>query len=250
MTMSRWNIDPRSELIRADEAISRALQTNPNDAMAHLTKGEIFRAQKRFDDAIAEYERAIADNRNLAAAYAQIGGTKTLNGRAQEAFEPVERAMRLSPRDPLLNVWLFYIGHAHTHLAQDDDAIEWCRKSIAVAPYWLAYIDLASAYAWKGEQQEARQAVQELLTLMPGYTCRSGRLPAFPIILSFSSNLNGSSRAFERPDPQNNDRSVETNRFPRRRVQAQRCSHSSRRHGVRIAYAPRRVLIKAADQCW
>jgi tetratricopeptide (TPR) repeat protein len=170
MVLTRWSTDPRNDLIRADEVISRALQTNPNDAVGHLAKGVIFRVRKRLDDAISEYERAIANDRNLATAYAEIGQTKTFAGRAREAFAPIERAIRLSPRDTLLNVWLFYICHAHTHLAQDDAAIGWCRKSIAVAPFWFAYVDIASAYAWKGEPGEARQAVQELLKLMPGYT--------------------------------------------------------------------------------
>ncbi|MBV8654354.1 MAG: guanylate cyclase [Alphaproteobacteria bacterium] len=168
--MYRWSTDPKKDLMVANETILRALQASPNDAVAHLVHGDVFRAQRRFDDAIAEYERAVAENRNLAAAYAQIGGTRTLNGQAQEAFAPVEKAIRLSPRDPLLNVWLFYICHAHTHLAQDDDAIEWCRKSIAVAPFWLPYVDLAAAYGWKGEKREAQQAVEGLLKLMPGYT--------------------------------------------------------------------------------
>jgi tetratricopeptide (TPR) repeat protein len=68
----------------------------------HLANGEIFLAQKRFDEANAEYEHAIANNRNLAAACALIGLTKVFIGRAQDAFLPIERAIRLSPRDPLL----------------------------------------------------------------------------------------------------------------------------------------------------
>ena len=85
---------------------------------------------------------------------------------------PVEAALRLSPRDPLRNIWMFFMCHAYTHLVQDDKAIEWCQKSVAIAPWWFAYIDLASAYAWKGESNEAHNAVQELLKLVPGYTVR------------------------------------------------------------------------------
>jgi hypothetical protein len=76
----------------------------------------------------------------------------------------------LSPRDPLLNTWYFYICHAHSHLGQDEPAIEWCRKSIAVKPFWIAYVDLAASYAWTGRQSEAQAAVAELRRMRPDYT--------------------------------------------------------------------------------
>jgi adenylate cyclase len=39
-----------------------------------------------------------------------------------------------------------------------------------VHPYWIAYVDLASAYAWTGQDAEARTAVAEIRKLMPNYT--------------------------------------------------------------------------------
>jgi hypothetical protein len=83
----------------------------------------------------------------------------------------VENAIRLSPRDPELYVWYFVLCHAYTHLARDAQAIEWCLKSIATGKtFWFAYVDLASAYAWRGQNAEAAAAVAELLKLRPGYT--------------------------------------------------------------------------------
>jgi tetratricopeptide (TPR) repeat protein len=155
---------------RADQAATRVLSTSPDDAMAHDAKGWVLRAQRQFEQAIAEFEAAINSDRNLADAYAQSGFIKILVGRAEEMFGPVETAIRLSPRDPMLSVWLYYICHAHTHLAQDDEAIEWCRKSIAVNPIWFTYIDLISAYGWKGQKEDARPAIAELNKLMPNYT--------------------------------------------------------------------------------
>ena len=76
----------------------------------------------------------------------------------------------MSPRDPLLNNWYFNICHAYAHLGQDDAAIEWCRRSVAVSPFWISYVDLASAYAWTGRTAEAKAAVIELRKLMPSYT--------------------------------------------------------------------------------
>jgi len=71
--------------------------------------------------------------------------------------------------------WYFWICHAHTHLAQDREAIEWCLRSVSVNPLWFAYADLASAYAWTGQDAEARTAVAERRKLMPNYTVDRGR---------------------------------------------------------------------------
>ena len=68
------------------------------------------------------------------------------------------------------SIWYFYIGHAYTHLGQFDPAIEWCRQSISVKPFWIAYADLAASYAWTGRQSEAQAAVAELRRMRPDYT--------------------------------------------------------------------------------
>jgi len=168
---NRWDPEPAKVLARADEAASRAISTAPNYAHAHYVKAEVLGLSNRFDAALATYDRAIALDRNLAAAY--VGRARNLNviGRAAEALAPVERAIRLSPRDPELYVWYFVLCHANTHLARDAQAIDWCLKSIATGKtFYFAYVDLASAYAWRGQQAEAAAAVAELLKLRPGYT--------------------------------------------------------------------------------
>jgi adenylate cyclase len=167
----RWTTAPAEQLTRADGIVTRVLSGSSDDAMAHFVKGDILRAQgKDFDAAIREYEAAISINPSLAPAYAALGGAQIRAGRSEEAFAPLQMAVRLSPRDPLLNISYFYICHAYTHLAKDDEAIKWCRRSVAVSPFWIAYVDLASAYAWTGRIDEAHAAVAQLLKLMPNYT--------------------------------------------------------------------------------
>jgi class 3 adenylate cyclase/TolB-like protein/tetratricopeptide (TPR) repeat protein len=167
----RWSTAPAEQLARADHTVTRVLSAFPEDAMAHFVKGDILRARgKDFDAAIREYEAAISINPSLAPAYAALGGAEIRAGHSEEAFTPLQMAIRLSPRDPLLNISYFYICHAYTHLAKDDEAIKWCRRSVAVSPFWIAYVDLASAYAWTGRIEEAHAAVAQLLKLMPNYT--------------------------------------------------------------------------------
>jgi TolB-like protein/class 3 adenylate cyclase len=171
---NRWDPDPAKVLARADEAATRAIAIAPNYAHAHYVKAEVLGLSNRFDAALATYDRAIALDRNHAAAY--VGRARNLNviGRSAEALAPVERAIRLSPRDPELYVWYFVLCHANTHLARDAQAIDWCLKSIATGKtFYFAYVDLASAYAWRGQNAEAAAAVAELLKLRPGFTVQT-----------------------------------------------------------------------------
>lgn len=118
------------------------------------------------------YDAAIVANRNFAAAYALKGHVSLLSGKAHAAIPSEIEAIRISPRDPLVNVWYYFVCHAHTHMAQWEEAIAWCNKCVALSPFWQAYIDLAAAYAWTGRAYEAKAAVSELLKLMPGYTVK------------------------------------------------------------------------------
>jgi adenylate cyclase len=167
----RWANAPADQLKRAEEAIAPVISAFPNDAMAHFVKGEIQRAKGRnVEIAVADYETAIALNASLAPAHGALGAAKIRVGRSAEAFEPLQMAIKLSPRDPLLNTWYFYVAHAHVHLGQYQEAIDWSRRSIAVQPFWIAYADLAASYAWTGRASKAQAAITELRRLRPDYT--------------------------------------------------------------------------------
>jgi adenylate cyclase len=171
MHRNRWDPERDRILARADEAVTRAIALSPNYAHAHYVKAEVLALSRRFDAALATYDRAIALDPNHAAAYVSRGRALIAIGRAAEAMAPVEKAIRLSPRDPDLFIWYYVLCHAHTHLAHDAAAIEWCLKSTATGKsFWGAWTDLAAAYAWRGQKAEAAAAVEELLKVRPGFT--------------------------------------------------------------------------------
>jgi adenylate cyclase len=167
-------------LARADEAATRATAVAPDSAQAQSVKAEVLGLQHRFDAALATYDRAIALDRNLTSAHVGRARNLIAAGRAADAVAPVERAIRLSPRDPDLHLWYYVICHAHTHLARDAATIEWCLKSVATGKiFWHAWADLASAYAWRGQTAEAAAAVAEILKLRPGLTVQQMAEEAF-----------------------------------------------------------------------
>ncbi|TXM64011.1 adenylate/guanylate cyclase domain-containing protein [Methylobacterium sp. WL120] len=170
IVVSRWSERIAADTEIADGLITEVLTTDPSNALARLVKGDVLRARRDLDLAEASYRLAIDSDQNLAVAYATLGLTKILNGRAEEARPLVMTALRLSPRDPLINIWKYWVCHSHAHLGEWAEAIVWCNRSIADSPFWQAYVDLAAAYAWTGRKAEAEEAIGGLLKSMPGYT--------------------------------------------------------------------------------
>jgi adenylate cyclase len=62
----------------------------------------------------------------------------------------------------------------HDHLAQWEQAIPWCEKSIASNPQlFYPYVFLAAANAWAGHDKEAKEAAAQLQKVYPGFTVQT-----------------------------------------------------------------------------
>jgi adenylate cyclase len=178
----RWSQSPAEQLRSAEEAVDRALSLAPQNAMAHYVRGEVLRNGLKLEAGLAAFERALALNPNLVEAQARLGFVKILQARSREALADVERAIRLSPRDPLMSNWAFWMCHAHMHLEEDERAIEWCRRSVDLDPngVWIwPYLDLAASYAHLGRDAEARAALSEVRQRAPDFTIASYRAARF-----------------------------------------------------------------------
>jgi adenylate cyclase len=159
--------DPIADTRRADELASRALAIDPNDDFAHIAKAWVLMAQNRHEEAIAEAEHSLALNPSDVVAYMAIGIANNFLCRPERVFEAIDKAIRLSPRDPAL--WGFYEvkGEAYFVMRQDANTIEWTHRSVATAPTGFrepyAMLMLASASALSGQQAEAGEAIKAYL---------------------------------------------------------------------------------------
>jgi adenylate cyclase len=165
-----WSANPAEDRDRAEALVSQALLAHPENAKAHRVKAMSLSLKRQNDAAIAEAEAAIALDRNDPYAHGWSGWYKMYIGRTAEGFSGLETALRLSPRDPGRWSREWEICHLHAHLAQWDQAIEWCQKSLTTYPEYFPYVTLAAAFAWTGRDADARAAVAELLKLKPGFT--------------------------------------------------------------------------------
>jgi adenylate cyclase len=170
----RWSDDPAGDLARGEKAADAAVALQPENPWAHLGKAQIYYAKRQFGPSITELETVIALDPNDAFAQAFLGFLKVYLGRAEDGFAEVETAFRLSPRDPSAPWWQFWMCVLHNHLAQWEQAIPWCEKSIAGMPQvFFPYVELAAAYAWAGRDKEAKETVAQLEEVQPGYTVQA-----------------------------------------------------------------------------
>jgi tetratricopeptide (TPR) repeat protein len=99
-----------------------------------------------------------------------------LNGRPEQAIANLEKALRLSPKDPGKALMLVATGWAHFSAERYEQALDWAGRALAHDPRDdMAYRTLAASYAQLGRLEEAQDALEEELRLDPGLTLRKVR---------------------------------------------------------------------------
>jgi TolB-like protein/class 3 adenylate cyclase len=171
--------DRTARLATAEAALAKALSSAPDHALAHLCMGLVQTHTNRATQAIAECERALTLDRNMAAAHGRIGYAKIVLGRSEETEAHIQEALRLSPRDPLAYLWTMFAGMAKLYIGRDEEAAVWLRRSIEfnrnIPP---AQFYLAAALARCGKLDEARAVATSALALDPTFTIRRFRAAA------------------------------------------------------------------------
>jgi len=153
---------PDVDLKRAEELTDQALAAAPDSALAHYANAQVLRAQSRCNEAILEYQKVLAIDRNRAPAYAHVGWCKFLTGSVDEAIPYFERAIRLSPYGPGVSPWYARIGLIQLLQSQTDQAIaalEKARNENARLPF--VHVFLAAAYGLRGQSERARTELAE-----------------------------------------------------------------------------------------
>ena len=151
-----------------DEAIGffqKALELNPEHAVALQNLGNAYRQKKDWDAARKTLEHALTlnpedaeANYGLGMVYAQLNDT----GRA---YEYLQKALAARPAYPeaLNNLGILYLRTGRAEEAKKNFA-----ESMRVAPgFEQAYLNLARVYAIEGDKAKARATLEELLKVHP-----------------------------------------------------------------------------------
>jgi TolB-like protein/Flp pilus assembly protein TadD len=187
--------DHIGRLRAAETAVTKAVSLAPNHALAHNTLGYLYLFTNRVAQGIAECERALELDGNLADAHALVGVGKYFIGRGTETEAHVQEAFRQSPRDTYAYRWLMYVGIAKLWQGADAEAVAWLHRSIeANRTFPLVHFYLAVALVYLNELAEARATAQAGLALQPSFTIQRYRASA---ACSHPAYLAGRERTYE-----------------------------------------------------
>jgi tetratricopeptide (TPR) repeat protein len=152
---------------------NRAINLAPDDSGVYFPKARYLGLSRRPNEALGAADAGLAvDPNDVSLLIARAIADNSL-GRYEQAKADIERAMRLSPRDPFVGVFHVDLGEAEIGLGQFSAAIDEFRKAIdsGYRPFF-AYTNLAAAYAHAGKMEEAKEALAEARRLNPAITVK------------------------------------------------------------------------------
>ena len=149
-----------------------ALAIDERDPWADLAQGVVLFRMKRHAEAEQAYRRALQFNPNFALAYGALGQALAAQGKHDAAAESAEHALRLSPGDPLVGGRAAHtIVFARFAAGRYAEAIALARPMIERYPEFLPFrYVLIAALGMEGDAEVAAQALADLLRVKPDFS--------------------------------------------------------------------------------
>ena len=143
------------------------IEENPDCWLAYNNLGAIFLQQRRLNEAIGYYEKALAIKPDFAEAQYNLGNTFLAKGDFAQAIAPYEAALRAQPKNAI----------AHNNLAASllgigkiNEAIEQLGEAVRLDPnYAEAHYNLGYVLVRVGRREEALPHLSEAVRLKPDY---------------------------------------------------------------------------------
>jgi TolB-like protein len=181
LSMVYFEAEPNEEQLTEAIALGRkGVELDDQDGLIRFMYGRALLAGKAYGDALAELETAVELNPCLAVTYCGLGDSLAYEGRISEAIPYFQRAIELSPYDPLRWAFYSYGALAHIFAREFELACEWAQKATRVpnAHYW-AFAHRVAALGHLEHSEDLRVAIGELLQRKPDFACSFARKRLF-----------------------------------------------------------------------
>jgi TolB-like protein/class 3 adenylate cyclase/Tfp pilus assembly protein PilF len=155
---------PNEAYPQAREAVRQALRLNAGLAAAHTSSGLIkFQYDWDWKGAEAEFTESISINFNYASAHHYYADYLKAMGRFEEALAEIEKARELDPLSLAINIG---VGHVLYLSGQYDRAIEEYKKAVELDPDFMAtHVWFGRPYLEKGMFDEALAELETAVSL-------------------------------------------------------------------------------------
>lgn len=167
-----WSENQEVDTQLAMDCTKRALENDPASSLGLTVQGFVLtNLMKDLDGAADSYDAALRINPNESLAWLLTGTLNAFRDNGDAALAASERALRLSPLDPMRYFYDSLAASSAITAGKYDRAIELAQRSLkANRTHTSTYRALAIAQSLSGQVDEARGTVQKLLELDPSYT--------------------------------------------------------------------------------
>jgi TolB-like protein/class 3 adenylate cyclase len=169
---NRWVTDLAQDRSETARLAARAVEVGRDDAVTlSLTGFAIAAVLGDLEAGAALIDRALALTPNFGMVLGHSGYVRVWLGEPAAAIDYLQRAMRLSPVDPLIFVMQTASAMAHFIAGRDDEAFAWAEKSTQRNPFFPPATWAAAASAANlGRSEDAAKYVARLRQIEPGAT--------------------------------------------------------------------------------
>ncbi|WP_161974775.1 adenylate/guanylate cyclase domain-containing protein [Piscinibacter terrae] len=167
-----WSAQPQVDADVARSFIATALDLEPTHSLSLAVDGLVCAyVHKDIATAMARYDAALQSNPNEALAWLYRSACLAYREQGEEAVSDALRAQSLSPLDPMKYYYDNFTSTAMLARGDLDGAVRYGTRSLrANRMHGPTLRILAIAHSLQGEMPAARQAVQEMLQLEPGFS--------------------------------------------------------------------------------
>ncbi len=166
-----WADDIAESQASARSLAERAAEMSGDDPVILAVLGAVHTFVRNYGTARVLLERAVTLDSNAAWAWSRLGWLENYADQPQKAIANFERALRLSPIDPMNFNNYVGLGSAHEVAQEYDKAAAFYRRALEERPNagWI-YRSLASSLSGAGRVEEAKHAFAEMMRNYPDLT--------------------------------------------------------------------------------
>ena len=166
-----WADDIAESQALARSLAERAAEMSGDDPVILAVLGAVHTFVRNYGTARVLLERAVTLDSNAAWAWSRLGWLENYADQPQKAIDNFERALRLSPIDPMNFNNYVGLGSAHEVAQEYDKAAAFYRRALEERPNagWI-YRNLASSLSGSGRVEEAKHAFAEMMRNYPDLT--------------------------------------------------------------------------------
>ena len=167
-----WSGDLRPVVPEVSAETQTALALDDRDPWAHFAQGMLQLRLRHPGEAARSLRRALELNPNFALAHALLADTLALQRVHQEAVDSAENALRLSPRDRLVGTSAsLAMAQVNFAAGRYPECVTWARSMIEKSPgHTGGHFFLTAALALAGDLTAAVEARDTLLRLRPEFS--------------------------------------------------------------------------------